>query len=328
MKVAIAGLGTAGTSRLGSYAPLPGVEVVAVADPSPHRRAQAGVRAYAGLAELLAAESVDVVDVCTPPAYHRELSTLALRASCDVICEKPVAFTTADALALAETSRRTGRLLYPAHNYRFSPMMRLLEEAVAKVVGTPATATFRIERSTHAAGTASWRPDWRRDPEVAGGGILLDHGSHCVYMLTRLFGGRPDTVAATARFQDNGIEEAIDVRLEFPLGSAEIRLSWVGERRSNHYGLTGPTGTLDVTDDVAVLSGPDGTERRELESPAKGGAHEEWFAAMFADFTEVRAEPERWAGPLDEILSTAQIIEAAYASARRDGRPATFAGQG
>ncbi|MBP2702780.1 Gfo/Idh/MocA family oxidoreductase [Microbispora sp. RL4-1S] len=326
MKVAIAGFGTAGAARLIAYRGIPGAEVVAVADPSPRGREQAareGLRAYESLAGLLASHDVDVVDVCAPPAFHRELSLGALAAGRHVICEKPVAFRAADAREMARAARSAGRLLYPAHNYGFSPMMRLLTEA-AQTVGSPATALFRIQRQTHARGVGEWSPDWRRDPGIAGGGILLDHGSHCVYMATRLFGGRPGKVSATARWQAEGMEEAIDVHLSFPGGTADIELSWVGDSRTNRYALAGPGGSLDLTDGVAVLTGPGGREERELESPTQSSTHEEWFADMFADFAALAERPDRWARPLDEILSTAQIIEAAYASARLDGQPVTL----
>jgi predicted dehydrogenase len=324
MRVAIVGFGTAGTARLGAYRQVAGAEVVAVVDPSSARLAgardlQPQLRTYLTLSELFAMDRIDVVDVCTPPSSHVELAIQALDAGSHVICEKPVAFRTADARALAGAATRAERLLYPAHNYAFSPMMRMLTEGKGKV-GTPVTATIRIRRATHARGVGSWQPDWRRDPAVAGGGILLDHGSHCVYMVTRLFGARPGKVSATARWQEDGLEEAIEVRLHFPDGTAEIDLSWVDDARTNHYGLSGSTGTLDITDGVAVFGGSGGSERRTLDSPTRSSTHEEWFADMFDDFAEIVSRPGRWDGPMDEILSTAQIIEAAYESARLDGR--------
>ncbi|MGW4892733.1 Gfo/Idh/MocA family protein [Kitasatospora sp. NPDC004240] len=334
LKAAVIGFGVAGQARLGAYAPLTGVDLVAVVDPSPARREQAvamdpALRAYAGLEELLATEYVDLVDVCTPPAYHRDLSLQAMAAGVHVICEKPVAFATADALALTEASRRTGRLLYPAHNYGFSPMMRVLTEAAREIVGSPSALRIEIERSTHAVGTGSWQPDWRKDPGVAGGGILLDHGSHCVYMSTRLFQGLPEKVTATAGWGEHaggrGVDESIDVRLSFPTGEAEISLSWTGGARRNRYALSGPSGSAEITEGTAVISGPAGREVRELEDPTRSGTHEEWFAELFADFAGLLAHPDRWRRPLGEVESTARIIEAAYRSARADGRPVTLA---
>ncbi|MGN9787652.1 Gfo/Idh/MocA family protein [Nonomuraea sp. ZG12] len=323
MKVAIAGFGVAGAARLSAYDRLAGVDVVAVADPSPARREtarQAGLRAYPELTELSAEHAPDVVDVCAPPGHHRALALAALESGSHVVCEKPVAFRTADALDLIEASKRTGRLLYPAHNYLYSPMMRLLEECAA-AAGTPRTLSFRIERQTHARGNDAYRPDWRRDPELAGGGILLDHGSHCVYMAARLFGERPAKVSAVARWQTEGLDEAIDVRLHFPSGTADIELSWVGDRRTNRYTLAGPASSVTITDGTAVLTGPGGDEERSLESPTQSSTHEEWFADLFTDFTAWLGRPASWAEPLHDIVSTAEVIEAAYTSARRDGQP-------
>jgi len=47
---------------------------------------------YTGLDELLAAEAPDIVDVCSPPAFHMAHATTALEAGCDVLCEKPLFF--------------------------------------------------------------------------------------------------------------------------------------------------------------------------------------------------------------------------------------------
>ncbi|MGP3910929.1 Gfo/Idh/MocA family protein [Nonomuraea sp. 10N515B] len=323
MKVVIAGFGTAGTARLAAYAGVEGADVVAVVDPSPARRAaarSAGVSAYPELAALPGSDRPDVVDVCAPPSYHRLLTMAALDAGSHVICEKPVAFRTADALAMAAASRRAGRLLYPAHNYLFSPMMGQLRECAA-TAGTPQALRIRIERQTHAKGSRGYQPDWRRDLRIAGGGILLDHGSHCVYMATRLFGEPPAKVSALARWQTEGLDEAMNVRLHFPHGTADIELSWVGERRTNLYALTGPAGSVTITDGTARLIGPGGTEERALESPTGSSTHEEWFAGLFADFTAVLCRPAAWERPLADVISTTEIIEAAYTSARLHGEP-------
>jgi predicted dehydrogenase len=322
MRIAIVGFGTAGSARLVGYRAVPDAQIVGVVDGFAVQRAKAApLPAYASIADLLAEQEVDVIDICTPPASHQALSIQALTAGCHVICEKPVAVTAADALALAEVSRRTGRLLYPAHNYKFSPMMRLLTESMDKVAGLPAKALFRVERSTHAAGAADWLPDWRRDKAVAGGGILLDHGSHCVYMAMGLYGEEPSRVSATARWQSEGVDEAIDVRLEFEGGVADIQLSWVADERVNIYRIEGPDGTVEITNGLAVLDGRDGRHERELESPTGSGTHEEWLASMFADFATILALPGQWKAPLAEITATARVVEAAYTSARLNGTP-------
>ncbi|RFU41876.1 gfo/Idh/MocA family oxidoreductase [Actinomadura logoneensis] len=322
MDLAIVGFGTAGEARLSAYATIEDARVACVVDPSPDRRARAaahGLDGFADLGSMLATTTVDAIDVCAPPAFHAELVTAGLTAGCHVICEKPVAFEAAQAADLVARSRRTGRLLYPAHNYGFSPMMRMFVEAVAEPIGGPMTASFTIRRPTHARGVSSWRPDWRRDPAMACGGILLDHGTHCIYMATRLFGALPTKVSCTTILNDQGLDHAAEATLRFPNGSCEIALSWISDERSNLYELSGPAGSVSLHDGQALITGPNGSEVRELISPTGSGTHEEWFADMFADFAYLVDRPQEWGRPLDETLGTAQIIEAAYRSAARNG---------
>ncbi|MEE3918910.1 Gfo/Idh/MocA family oxidoreductase [Micromonospora sp. BRA006-A] len=195
---------------------------------------------------------MDAVDICTPPNHHVELEREALAAGLHVICAKPVAVRTDEALDLIDLARDRGLLLYPAHNYGFSPMMRVLTGAVAGGrLGGPLRARFRIARDSHARGVPGWQPDWRRDISVARGGIMLDHGTHCAYMATQLFGEAPRTVSCVAQWADGDAAGGMDVAARLDLefgdgGTCEIDLSWVSDTRSNRYLVSGPDGAADV----------------------------------------------------------------------------------
>jgi len=71
------------------------VEIVAATDTAKERRelflkARSGGRWYDGIDEMFAAEELDFVDICTPPASHAALACLALKAGAHVLCEKPL----------------------------------------------------------------------------------------------------------------------------------------------------------------------------------------------------------------------------------------------
>ncbi|MBW6436409.1 Gfo/Idh/MocA family oxidoreductase [Actinoplanes hulinensis] len=336
MRIAIIGFGTAGQGRLHAYRTVTAGRAVAVLDPSPERRARAreldpGVETFAGLSELLAARTVDAVDICTPPVHHVALEREALVAGLHVICEKPVAVHTGEAIELVALARERGRLLYPAHNYGFSPMMRVLTGAVADGrIGGPMRASFRIARDSHARGVPGWQPDWRRDVTVARGGIMLDHGTHCAYMATRLFGEAPRTVSCVAQWADGdaagGMDLAARLHLEFGGGTCEIDLSWISGTRSNRYLLTGPEGTADVHDGVAEVRSAHGVERTDLTPPTRDQTHQEWFAGMFGDFAALVAAGTGWDRPMREVVTTTALVEAAYRSAALGGEPVAPAG--
>lgn len=336
MKVAVVGFGTAGSGRLSGYRSVPDAEVVAIVEPSRTGREDAAVAlpdgwVVASLSELFglidASTDIDLVDVCTPPAFHGSLTREALAAGCHVVCEKPVAASTAEALELTREAAAVGRLLYPAHNYATSPLMESLRGAVGGGgIGSLQSALFRIRRDRHARGTDGFRPDWRRSADLAGGGILLDHGTHCVYMALRLFGGVPEKVSCTLSRPDGdprAVEDEVALDLHFGDANCRIELSWRSNERSNHYGLTGTCGGLDIDDGRVRGYNADGRWERDLSSPSRDQKHLDWFPAMYGDLRATLEDPRRWGGPAAEIVDTARVLETAYRSAEADGRVMT-----
>lgn len=121
------------------------------------------------LDELLA--RCDVVDVATPTPTHHDIVRAALEAGRDVICEKPMARTAADAQNLAELAEASGLHLYPAHVVRYFPAYAALKDAVdAGRLGD--LAVLRFVRSG-AFPAVPWFAD-----DDASGGIVMDQMIH------------------------------------------------------------------------------------------------------------------------------------------------------
>jgi len=64
------------------------------------------------------ADDLSFVDICTPTASHVDLTLWALERGYHVLCEKPVAVTRNDALAIAKAARSARRVVVPCHQYR------------------------------------------------------------------------------------------------------------------------------------------------------------------------------------------------------------------
>jgi UDP-N-acetylglucosamine 3-dehydrogenase len=95
MKIGLVGAGFIGNTHLEAYARIPEAEVVGVAD-ARFKAAVAAARVsgsapYKSYEEMVAREDVDVVDVCVPTSFHRELAIKAARDDKHVILEKPIA---------------------------------------------------------------------------------------------------------------------------------------------------------------------------------------------------------------------------------------------
>ena len=173
MRVGVVGAGFIGAVHLGAYANMPEVEVVGVADALPEiagtGAAVVGARAYSSYEELVAAEEVDVVDVCLPTAYHRELALKAARDGKHLILEKPIARSLEDAEAILDAFEGNPEQLFVGHVVRFFPeYVRIKEMVDAGDLGTVGVARTS-RRSPFLTGWNDWYADWRMS-----GGVLLD----------------------------------------------------------------------------------------------------------------------------------------------------------
>ncbi|MFE6968103.1 Gfo/Idh/MocA family protein [Isoptericola sp. NPDC057653] len=149
-----------------------------------------GGRAAATLDELL--DTVDVVDVVTPTPTHLDVAAAALAAGRHVLCEKPLARTSADAVAMLDAARAADRQLYPGHVVRFFPEYALMRGAVQDgEIGRPAVLRF-----ARGGMFPVWSP-WFAD-DAASGGVVLDLMIHDIDV-ARWVAGEVTSVFATRR---------------------------------------------------------------------------------------------------------------------------------
>jgi len=162
----------------------------------------AGLLGITGIAadatSLFASSEVDVIHVCTPNATHAALAAQALASGKHVICEKPLATTVADARALAETARVSGRVAAVPFVYRYHPMVR---EARARVAAGEAGTLLTIEGSY----LQDWLlaandDDWRVDADQGGASrAFADIGSHLCDLIEFVTGDRIARLVARTR---------------------------------------------------------------------------------------------------------------------------------
>ena len=88
------------------------------------------VKAYQDYTEMLADPEINVIDICSPTATHRDLAIAALRAGKHLIVEKPMARTSEEAREMAAAADVNRRLLMPAMCLRFWPEWAWLREAI------------------------------------------------------------------------------------------------------------------------------------------------------------------------------------------------------
>ncbi len=117
IRVGVIGTGIIGESHIKQYLDNPGAEIVAVCDINEERLEFIGekhgiARRFTSIKEMLAQDDIQAVDVCLHNNLHAPVSIAAMEAGKDVYCEKPMAGSFADALAMYNAMERTGQKLH------------------------------------------------------------------------------------------------------------------------------------------------------------------------------------------------------------------------
>ena len=302
--------------------------LVAVAEPDPARRAVAErllpqARLYAGAAALFAAEPLDAVDIAAPPALHAPLAVAAAQVGAHILCEKPLATSLADYQAMRDAARGASVALCTVHNWKHSEQFSVLAALLGEDgVGRPQHVRLETIRAGRAVSVGS---EWRGDAALAGGGILVDHGWHALYLLLGLAGERPTRIQATIerrRYTSADVEDTASCQIEFPSLTGEIFLTWAGAARSTRWAVRGSEGSVTLADAGGEVERRG--ERRALTfagSLSAGSHHPDWFAAVLDNFAAEIEQPARRGRNLVEAESCVLLTALAYASSAQGGQP-------
>jgi predicted dehydrogenase len=229
-------------------------QVVALSDPNV-AQAEELARAY-GIAgvykdyrQMLEAEQLDVVDICSPPRTHAELAIGSLKAGAHALIEKPMAINTEECDQILAVAQENGRKICVAHSDLFYPSFLKAREIV-KQGSIGDFGGMRIFLSTPVDYITSKPDHWaHRLP----GGVIGETGPHVIYMALA-FINPIQKVRVDARKQLN----------QFPWSPYEdYRLDLIGENATCSVALTYATNRWAVQLD---LWGSEGHLKFDLET--------------------------------------------------------------
>jgi predicted dehydrogenase len=330
-----------GAGNVALHGHLPGwlaredVAITAAADPRAEGRGPLlarlpDLRWYDSAEELLAREKIDFADICAPPAMHARLVRQALETGLHVLCEKPLVLEPEELPPLCETAQRKDLVLATVHNWKHAPILafasRLVSEGALGEIRFCRWETLREKPAAAAGDTAG--NNWRVDPAVSGGGILVDHGWHALYVVCGWLPAAPQQVSghlSTRRHREWPIEDTAEVFLDSAGGArAEIFLTWAADQRRNRAMIEGTGGTLLIDGNVlettlSTSAGPHAV-RKFPQSLAEGSHHPDWFTGVAGDFLAEVADPASRGRTLAEAALCLELIERARESSRL-GKP-------
>jgi predicted dehydrogenase len=242
--VAVVGYGYWGVNLTRNVAVADTTELVGVADPGDGRRELAranhrGITTWASLDEALDDERVDAVVLATPASTHVALALSALEAGRDVLVEKPLAETSADAEKLCDVAADRGRVLMVGHTFLYSPPVLRLKELVT---GGDLGAIQYLYSQRLSLGRI------RRDCNA-----LWNFAPHDVSIM--LFLLEEPVVEVTAKgfsFIEPGIDDVCFASLTFESGiGANLHVSWVDPRKTRLTTVVGDE-KMAIYNDVSV----------------------------------------------------------------------------
>jgi predicted dehydrogenase len=320
MDVAIIGCGLIGQKRanvLGDHrlvatvdADLAKAEALAATSP--------GADALTDWRSAVGRSDVDAVLVSTPHHLLAPVATAAVEAGKHVLVEKPGARAVAELSPLVDAARRSDVVVKVGFNHRFHPAFVKAREYVD--AGALGELMFVRARYGH-GGRVGYDREWRADPEISGGGELLDQGMHLIDLSRWFLGdfvhvdGFTHTYFWDMPVDDNGFMALRTEKQQM----AWLHVSWTEWKNTFSFELYGRVGKLHVEG----LGGSYGTERLSYYrmSPEMGppetviheypGPDRSW-ALEFDDFVRSVESGEPPNGGLHDALQALTIVDAVY----------------
>ena len=243
-----------GEAYISNLRRMEGVELLGVADDDPARgeslAAQYEARYFPYYEALLEARP-DGVIVCSENNRHRPLAEMAAARGIHVLCEKPIATTLEDARAIVDACSQAGVHLMTAFPMRFSaPLQEIKTRLDQGDFGT----VYCFNATNQGELPTKYR-DWFVDPELAGGGAIMDHTVHLVDIMRWFVGSEVETMYARSNrifhADEVGVETGALEMLTFQNGVfATIDASW---SRPQYWPTWGGLGFEMITERGAVL---------------------------------------------------------------------------
>jgi predicted dehydrogenase len=352
MSVAIIGLGAVADSHIAAYRTLPEVKIVAVVDPREERTrslaAQLGVPGFSDCAAMLKNVRPAIGCVLSTVASHRPITEMLAAAGVHVLCEKPIANSLEDALAMARACERHSVEFMYGSSYRFLPAVIKARELIASgVIGKPRLIE---ERGVVGSGAENFTPmssaHYPQGTPGGGGFGLVDHGVHLLDIFPWLLdspirrvlgrgnysGGAMDTEFAIAEHDCGAIST-----LTYDESTVSSDLPWEGVFSHGHnwkhgLGFAGDTGEWTPGASFLRVHGTRGALRifhyanrlfvclpdsvREIDIPA--GAAPEHFGRQLRGFVDALKHGQPTPLSAAVGIHALKVLLAVYRSAKTD----------
>ena len=291
-------------------------EVAAVADvckeAAEEVAAIVGAQAFDDVETMVAEVLPTVAIVCTPPATHADICIELMNMGIHVLCEQPLAIKSHDARRMINVSRTNDVVFTMGSQFRFADD---LQEA-QRLINSGVLGDIVLFENTF-AGQVDMSQRWNSSPEISGGGVLIDRGTHAVDIMRFLLGSIIDLqVVEGRRIQVPEVEDTVRLFLRSETGAAgSIDLSWSMNNVQSHFiSVYGSEGTLLIGWNESKYRRNDG------DWTVFGNGYDEMaaFSSQILNFVETIYGGQELTVSPEDALASVMTIETGYEALRTE----------
>jgi predicted dehydrogenase len=269
--------------------------------------------------QMVLAEDIDVVVVAVPPKFSAIVALEAARRGKHVLCEKPLGRSPDEAAAIVAAAKQAGVVLKTGFNHRHHPAVQRAHEVLtAGLIGEP----YFVRSVYGHGGRPGYDKEWRADPELAGGGELMDQGAHVLDLARWFLGDFIDVSGFATRYfwaveplEDNGF-----ALLRTESGRiASLHTSWTQWKNRFSFEVIGSNGYL-IIEGLGGSYGPErltiGHRRPESGPPRETveeftGPDRSWHAE-WQEFMSAIRDCREPLGSGQDGLESMRLVDAIY----------------
>jgi predicted dehydrogenase len=313
IRFALIGCGRISQSHLQALASLPTCRLEAVADTREQAAkgvaGQYGCKAFSDYHQLMEEITVDAVIVCSPPQTHTEIALTFLENGVHVLCEKPFAMDSAQALEMVQKADEKDCLIMMASKFRYvDDIIRAKGIVESGILGEI------VLFENVFCSKVDMKDRWNSVKEISGGGVLIDNGCHSVDIARYLFGPVTKVQAEEGkRVQKLEVEDTARLFFKAQNGTmGAVDLSWsIHKEQPSYFDLFGTEGVLSIGWKASQYRQ---SEKLDWIRFGKGYDKIAAFRKQLENFANcIRGEEMPLINGIDGLESV-KVIEAAYRS--------------
>ena len=297
-RVGIVGAGwVAGARHLPGLLGVPGVRLAVVCDrrlETARRLASRGgsptAIATTSLDEVIAAKP-RLVSVCTPPFVRKDIAVALLDAGIPVFLEKPMAMNEAEALEIADASKRSDTLVCVSHNFLFSRSMQRVERALRSGKVGAVQQVIAVQTSSPRRRLPSWYPSLPA-------GLLFDESPHLLYLIHSVIGDAAVMAVNTVPYVGDSDQpvRSLQAILASDVAPAIVSMTFAAPVSEWHLLIVTERAVLavDLFRDISVIVGSDGSHRGKDILATSLGALSQHAAGVVSSASRIAAKRQSW----------------------------------